>query len=194
MSASKQESTILDYQTQQDKVLPRIAEYYAMTLAGTKIAEVSEANKNKVLQNDFSLLQETHSNLAFSKALFSELCHDGIEILRRSMGGHGTSYYSGLPQILNEYSANNTLEGENTVMHLQAARYVLKNYLGYVTKGKTLTDSVRYIARIQELNETQFAGKTSWTLEEIRDVLVKAIGYVVGVIGARISNKEEGET
>lgn len=111
MSASKQESTILDYQTQQDKVLPRIAEYYAMTLAGTKIAEVSEANKNKVLQNDFSLLQETHSNLAFSKALFSELCHDGIEILRRSMGGHGTSYYSGLPQILNEYSANNTLEG-----------------------------------------------------------------------------------
>lgn len=79
-------------------------------------------------------------------------------------------------------------------MHLQAARYVLKNYLGYVTKGKTLTDSVRYIARIQELNETQFAGKTSWTLEEMRDVLVKAIGYVVGVIGARISNKEEGET
>ncbi len=106
------------------------------------------------------------------------------------MGGHGTSYYSGLPQILNEYSANNTLEGENTVMHLQAARYVLKNYLGYLTKGKPLTDSVKYIARFQDLAETQFAGKKSWTLGEARDVLVKSIAHVVGIIGARISNKE----
>jgi acyl-CoA oxidase len=78
VNAAKQENTIIDYQTQQDKVIPRIAEYYAMTIAGTKIAQVSEDNKEKVLQSDFSLLQETHSNLAFSKALFSELSHDGI--------------------------------------------------------------------------------------------------------------------
>ena len=32
-------------------------------------------------------------------------------------------------------------------MYLQTARYVLKNYLGYVTKGKPLADSVKYIAR-----------------------------------------------
>lgn len=79
-------------------------------------------------------------------------------------------------------------------MYLQTARYVLKNYLGHVTKGKPLTDSVKYIARIAELAETQFAGKTSWTLQELRDVLIKAIGHVVGIIGARISAKEEGET
>jgi hypothetical protein len=50
-------------------------------------------------------------NLAWSKGLFSELAQDGIEILRRSMGGHGTSYYSGVPQIMNEYAASNTGEG-----------------------------------------------------------------------------------
>lgn len=128
-------------------MLPRIAEYYAMTIAGTRIAEVSQLNKSKVLENDFSLLKETHSNLAFSKALFSELAVDGIEVLRRSMGGHGTSYYSGMPQLENEYSANNTLEGENTVMHLQAARHVLKTYLGFMTQGKPLSESVKYIGR-----------------------------------------------
>ena len=53
------------------------------------------------MKDDFSLLQETHSNLTFSKCLFSEICQDGMEILRRSMGGHGTSYYSGLPQMMN---------------------------------------------------------------------------------------------
>lgn len=81
------------------------------------------------------------------------------------MGGHGTSYYSGVPQLMNEYVAHNTHEGENTVMYLQTARYVLKNYLGFMTKGKALADSVKYIARLQEFNEKQFAGKTSWTLE-----------------------------
>ena len=48
---------------------------------------------------------------------------------------------------MNEFAANNTFEGENTVMYLQAARYALKSYLGYVTKGKPLTDSVKYISR-----------------------------------------------
>lgn len=62
---------ILDYLTQQEKVLTRIAEYYAITLGGTKIRQVSEKNRQKVLKHDFSLLQETHSDLAFSKALFS---------------------------------------------------------------------------------------------------------------------------
>lgn len=38
----KEESTILEYQLQQEKVLPRIAEYYAITVAGNKVKYVSE--------------------------------------------------------------------------------------------------------------------------------------------------------
>ena len=96
----KSERTILDYQAQQEKVIPRIAEYYALTVGSAKLREVNYGNNKKVPNNDFSLLQENHSNLAFSKSLYSEICQDGIEVLRRSMGGHGTSYYSGMPQIM----------------------------------------------------------------------------------------------
>lgn len=39
----------MDYQTQQEKILVRIAEYYAITIAGTKIREISEDNGRKVL-------------------------------------------------------------------------------------------------------------------------------------------------
>ena len=120
-------------------MLPRIAEYYALTIGGTKIREVSEQNTENIYKSDFSLLKETHSNLCFSKGLYSELSQDGIEILRRSMGGHGTSYYSGVPQLMNEYSANNTHEGENTVMYLQTALYVLKKFKEFMTKSKPLT-------------------------------------------------------
>jgi acyl-CoA oxidase len=95
----KQEITILEYQTQQEKVLPRIAEYCAVTVAGAFIRGISQENDRKIKSKDFSVLQETHMNLAWSKGLFSEIAHSGIEILRQSMGGHGTSYYSGVPQI-----------------------------------------------------------------------------------------------
>ena len=37
----KKQNTIIEYQTQQEKVLPRIAEYYAITIAGNKIGAVS---------------------------------------------------------------------------------------------------------------------------------------------------------
>jgi len=89
----------------------RIAEYYAITVAGNRILKISEQNTANIAKSDFSLLQENHCNLSFSKSLFSEIVHEGIETCRRSCGGHGTSYYSGLPQLLNEYAPHNTHEG-----------------------------------------------------------------------------------
>ena len=47
----------MDYQTQQDKVLPRIAEYFALSVGGNKIRAGSEQNSANILKNDFSLLQ-----------------------------------------------------------------------------------------------------------------------------------------
>lgn len=190
----KQEIRILDYQIQQDKIISRIAEYYAISVAGNRIRLISEQNTTNILKNDFSLLQENHSNLSFSKSLFSEIVHEGIEVCRRSLGGHGTSYYSGLPQLLNEYSPMNTHEGENTVMYLQAARYVLKSYGGHLLKGKPLSDSVQYLAKFPEFAETRFFGEKAWTLDELKVLLMKSVNHIVSLVSGRITNKEKGET
>lgn len=32
-------------------------------------------------------------------------------------------------------------------MYMQTARYILKSYLGFMTKGKKLSDSVKYIEK-----------------------------------------------
>ena len=110
------------------------------------------------------------------------------------MGGHGTSYYSGMPQILNEYVANNTHEGENTVMYLQTARYILKGYRGFVTKGKKLPYSLQYMAKLQELQEKKWSGNDGWSIEELRDVVARGIGHIVQQIGQRMIAKQPGET
>ena len=36
-------------------------------------------------------------------------------------------------------------------MYLQTAMYVLKSYLGHITKGKPLTDSVQYLSRFEDI-------------------------------------------
>jgi hypothetical protein len=51
--------------------MSRVAEYYAINVAGTRIRLISEQNSRNILNKDFTLLQETHSNLSFSKGLFS---------------------------------------------------------------------------------------------------------------------------
>ena len=141
----KKEIPIIEYQLQQNKVMPRIAEFYAICAAGNRISKICQQNSDNILRKDFSLLQETHSTLSLGKCFFSEIVQDGMETLRRSLGGHGTSYYSGIPEVVTEFMANNTWEGENTVMYMQTARYVLKSY-GKFMSGKPLTDSVTYIA------------------------------------------------
>ena len=40
----------------------------------------------------------------------------------------------------------------------------------------------------------QFAGKKPWTVEELRDVLVKTLGYIMQEIGGKIAMKQPGET
>lgn len=40
-NGKKEEVTILDYQTQQEKIIPRIAEYYALIIGGNKMRKVS---------------------------------------------------------------------------------------------------------------------------------------------------------
>jgi hypothetical protein len=45
LGEDKAEMRIIDYLTQQEKVLTRIAEYYAITIGGARIREVSANNR-----------------------------------------------------------------------------------------------------------------------------------------------------
>lgn len=46
-------------------------------------------------------------------------CADGIEVARRTCGGHGYSALSGLPRLFASYVQNVTWEGDNNVLYLQ---------------------------------------------------------------------------
>lgn len=69
---------------------------------------------------------------------------NGIEIIRRAAGGHGYSAYSRFPDMFSEYSTFPTYEGENYVLLLQTARYLVKAYQK-ANKSGVLNSFVEYL-------------------------------------------------
>lgn len=58
---SDPEAKILDFQTQQQKLLPQLAVSYAFHFTATSLLEFFHGSYNAILKRDFSLLPEVHS-------------------------------------------------------------------------------------------------------------------------------------
>jgi len=71
----------------------------------------------------------------------------GIEQCRLACGGHGYSLASGLPKIYVQTTAACTYEGENTVLFLQTARYLVKIYQQMRSGKEVVEGSVSYLQR-----------------------------------------------
>jgi len=105
-------------------------------------------------REDFSTMNELHSLLSGCKSFYTWETLNGIEVCRQACGGHGFSDFSGIPLVFETYSPNVTLEGDNTIMALQTARYILKAAQKALSGGKLL-GSVEYLKHIQEIVSVQ---------------------------------------
>eukprot|EP00731_Ephydatia_muelleri_P016407 Em0009g831a len=123
------ETQVLDYQTQQYKLLPLLSMAYALNMASLYMTKLFQTCQSEMAGGDFQSLAELHATSAGLKALSSELSSQGIEVCRLACGGHGYSLASGIPYLYANFVAAMTYEGENTVMYLQTARYLNKIYL-----------------------------------------------------------------
>uniref|UniRef100_A0A8I5YPM1 Acyl-coenzyme A oxidase n=1 Tax=Pongo abelii TaxID=9601 RepID=A0A8I5YPM1_PONAB len=147
---SDPEAKVLDYQTQQQKLFPQLAISYAFHFLAVSLLEFFQHSYTAILNRDFSFLPELHALSTGMKAMMSEFCTQGAEMCRRACGGHGYSKLSGLPSLVTKLSASCTYEGENTVLYLQVARFLVKSYLQTQmspgsTPQRSLPPSVAYL-------------------------------------------------
>ncbi|XP_041839166.1 peroxisomal acyl-coenzyme A oxidase 1 isoform X1 [Melanotaenia boesemani] len=138
------EPQILDYQTQQYKLFPLLAMAYAFTFVGQYMTKIYHRISGDINQGDLSELPELHALSAGLKAFTTWEANSAIEVCRMSCGGHGYSRSSGLPDIYVEFTPTCTYEGENTVMMLQTARYLVKSYR-QAKEGQQLRGIVSYL-------------------------------------------------
>ncbi|XP_075908986.1 peroxisomal acyl-coenzyme A oxidase 1 isoform X3 [Petromyzon marinus] len=152
MTPGAPEPQILDYQTQQYKLFPLLATAYAFQFVGAYMRATYMRISGDINQGDFREMPELHATSAGLKAFTSWAASSGIEVCRMACGGHGYSCSSGLPDLYVTFTSACTYEGENTVMMLQTARYLMKSY-SQVRAGKPLSGLVSY------LNELSHGGR-----------------------------------
>ncbi|XP_023809978.1 peroxisomal acyl-coenzyme A oxidase 1 isoform X1 [Oryzias latipes] len=138
------EPQILDYQTQQYKLFPLLAMSYAFSFVGQYMTNTYQRINAEINRGNFTELPELHALSAGLKAFTTWETNSAIEVCRMSCGGHGYSRSSALPDIYTEFTPTCTYEGENTVMMLQTARYLVKSYR-QAKEGQWLSGIVSYL-------------------------------------------------
>lgn len=157
-AVNERELQVLDYDNVQQTLVPLCAKVYALKFMGKKMMAMYEDFDAARDKGDFSALPELHALSSGLKALCTDVAANGIEACRRTCGGHGYSLLSGLPTLLTSYVQNVTWEGDNNVMYLQTARYLLKLLSeqggGAITTGMDTAFSAAYLVTTSQLSSS----------------------------------------
>ncbi|XP_076954901.1 peroxisomal acyl-coenzyme A oxidase 1-like [Bidens hawaiensis] len=153
------EIQVIDYKTQQSRLFPLLASAFAFRFVSEWLKSLYNDVKQRIEANDFSTLAEAHACTAGMKSLTTAATAEGIEECRKLCGGHGYLISSGLPELFAFYVPACTYEGENVVMMLQVARFLMKmvSELGC----KQPIGSAAYLARVAPLLQNNCVVQTA---------------------------------
>ncbi|KAF9408081.1 Peroxisomal acyl-coenzyme A oxidase 1 [Podila epigama] len=128
-SQNGQELKVIDHGMQRYRLTTSLALSYAMLMTGRVMTKLHKRNLENVIKGEVGLMAEVHATSSGLKALTSDLATAHVEDTRRACGGHGFSWLSGLPELYTTLLQDVTVEGENTILHLQTSRWLLKTVL-----------------------------------------------------------------
>ncbi|KAK6135024.1 hypothetical protein DH2020_031251 [Rehmannia glutinosa] len=135
------EISILDYQSQQHKLMPMLASTYAFHFATLHLVNIySEMKKT----HDEQLVGDVHALSAGLKAYVTSYTAKSLSICREACGGHGYAAVNRFGSLRNDHDIFQTFEGDNTVLLQQVAGYLLKQYQEKF-RGGTLTVTWNYL-------------------------------------------------
>ncbi|XP_050376249.1 peroxisomal acyl-coenzyme A oxidase 1-like [Argentina anserina] len=148
------ETQVIDYKTQQNRLFPLLASAYAFRFVGEWLKWLYTDVTQKLQANDFSTLPEAHACTAGLKSLTTSATADGIEECRKLCGGHGYLSSSGLPELFAVYIPACTYEGDNVVLLLQVARFLMKT-VSQLPSGKKPIGTTSYMGRAEHLLQSR---------------------------------------
>lgn len=150
------EPKIIEHVTQQMKIFPLIAKVFAIKFAADNLMRMYLKVTSEIERGELERLPELHAISCCLKAVSSNEAVQSVEICRLACGGHGFLQSSGFHDIYTNCTAAQTYEGENTVLFLQTARYLIKAW-SQALSGKKLPPTVEYLQ-----NYKQRSGRNDW--------------------------------
>ncbi|RKP26128.1 acyl-CoA dehydrogenase/oxidase C-terminal [Syncephalis pseudoplumigaleata] len=144
---------IMDYQTQQARLMPGIASIYVLNVLNRHIvAQWTQMTQIIDTKPDVFLAQlaDVHAVSAGLKAAAGWWGSEVLERCRRACGGHAFSAYNAIPGIIGDWGVMTTGGGDNIVLAQQSARYLL-GCVRRVMAGEQVAGSVDYLNDLPRL-------------------------------------------
>ena len=126
ISGQKEEVQLLDYQTQQFKLFPLLANCFAMAVASDIVSDKFYQLLEDIKTGNFKLLDLLHHYTSGMKSVYTDDTMQGMLAIRQSIGGAGYTAWSGIPRLIEDFSPQVTYEGDNTMMAHQSLNFLLK--------------------------------------------------------------------
>jgi len=122
---NKAEISILDYQSQQQKLMPMLSSVYAFHFAAEYLVDRYVEMKKT---HDDEIVADVHALSAGLKAYITSYTAKALNTCRESCGGHGYAAVNRFGALRNDHDIFQTFEGDNTVLLQQVAGDLLKQY------------------------------------------------------------------
>ncbi len=172
------ETKLIDYAMHQRRLMPLLAQTYAMQFAGDKLYAMynqcakkleSAGGKDQAATSEaLEILKEMHATSAGLKAFCTWSALEAIDKCRQACGGHGYSAYNGFGTAFADFAVHCTWEGDNTILALQAGRALIASYRDAVG-GVTLPLGVAYLNRREALKTAKAGSREIDDFSVIRE-------------------------
>lgn len=183
INPKEKEPKIIDHFTQQYKIFPAIAKAIVYHIVANNLISLRERVAQETDEGNLERIPELHAIVCCLKAVCSYEARDAIEICRLSCGGHGYLYSAGFHEMYKFASVAITGEGENTVLLLQTARFLVKAF-EKAQNNEKLTAGVGYISELINCKKIIFD-------DSIRGILRAIQAAAVGKISSAWRKIEE---
>jgi acyl-CoA oxidase len=181
------ETKLLDYVIHQHRLMPLLAQAFAMHFTGIEVGAMYESLMARLdlltpgdrdTQLVLDRLKELHGTSAGLKAFCTWNALATIDQCRQALGGHGYSQYAGLASLYADFAVQCTWEGDNTILTLQAGRYLIGCYRDS-RKGIQQAPGVGYLNGLEDVLKRRCQVKTKEEMMDI-DMLGEAYWVVAG--------------
>lgn len=184
------EVQILDFVTQQYKLFPYISMCFAFQYTANWLWDIYNNVTGELETGQMDNLPELHAASCVLKAVSSADAAQGVETLRLACGGHGYMTSSNLPRTYGLVTAMCTYEGENTVLLLQTARFLIKIWQNKTNISKLPT--VRYLETSLH-KKIPFDKSVEWIIAALQQTAAGKINLANQHINERVKKGQSYE-